>query len=110
MEKHRANFEMGDSVKVKSGIMDPDVEDLCIEGWQGRVAEITDGGTTILIRWDSVTLENMPREYIDLGEEEGLDYTGMYLEPQDVEIAKARDSEEDVAAVLDRISKCLSWS
>lgn len=113
MKERRINFKIGDSVKVKKGVMCPDYENLCIEGWQGRVAEITeerDSPILVCIRWDSVTLKKMPSDFIDQSEEEGLDYTCMYLELQDLEMAKARDTEKDVADILEKISKSHAWS
>ena len=56
------SLKIGDSVKVKEGTMCPDLEDLCIGGWQGRVSEVgedDDGNDFICIRWDSITLKNI---------------------------------------------------
>ncbi|RLC56682.1 MAG: hypothetical protein DRI80_15940 [Chloroflexota bacterium] len=54
-----AGFKTGDSVVVKPGTVDPDfgVE---IGGWQGRVVEGPGDEDMVLIRWDSITLRNMP--------------------------------------------------
>jgi len=107
------NIKPGDSVKVKEGIMCPDQEDLCLGGWQGRVFEIEkdeDGSILIGIKWDSITLKNMPASFIDQSEEEGTDYATMYLAPEEVEPAAARDTEEDVEEALAEISKKYSWS
>jgi hypothetical protein len=65
------NLKMGDSVKVKEGTMCPDLKDLCIGGWQGIISEIgedDDGNDLICIRWDSITLKNMPRYFVDQNE------------------------------------------
>jgi hypothetical protein len=40
MKRDRISLEIGDSVKVRDGMMCPDLEDLCIEGWQGKVSEV----------------------------------------------------------------------
>jgi len=112
MEKS-INLKKGDSVRVKKGIMCPDYKGLGIGGWQGRVSEITedeDGGPLIGIRWDSVTLRNMPEDFIDHSESEGLAWTEMYLEPQEVEIVQPRDIEQDVADMAAEITKSHSWS
>ena len=61
MKKDSISLEIGDSVKVREGMMCPDMEDLCIEGWRGRVSEVgedKDGNALICIRWDSLTLKN----------------------------------------------------
>lgn len=35
------DFKVGDTIKVKEGIVCPDMQDLIISGWQGRISEIT---------------------------------------------------------------------
>jgi uncharacterized protein YodC (DUF2158 family) len=65
-------FNVGDSVKVKEGIMCPDDDSVCIGGWQGRISDTGDDGI-VEIFWDSVTLRQMPDEYIRQSEAEGLD-------------------------------------
>ena len=59
-------LKIDDSVKVKNGILCPDMEDLCIGGWQGRISEIAeddDDNTIVRIEWDSITLKNIPDYY-----------------------------------------------
>lgn len=112
-KKKSAGLKIGDSVRVKEGVPCPDLEGLCIGGWQGRVSEIGEddkGKDLICIRWDSITLKNMPRSFIDQSEEEGVDYARMYLTPEDVERAESRDNEEDAANVNQKILKSHSWS
>jgi hypothetical protein len=113
MKKNRSSLKIGNSVRVKEGMPCPDLEDLCIGGWQGRVSEIgddNDGNGLIYIRWDSITLKNMPRYFIDQCEEEGFEYERMYLWPEDVELAECRDTEEDVAKATKKRPKRHSWS
>lgn len=92
--------------------MCPDSEDLCIEGWQGRVIDIFEGDEELLagICWDSITIKNMPPSFIDQSNEEGLDYSAMSLSPDEVEPAESRDSEKDVVKALREISGAHSWS
>ena len=52
----------------------------------------------------------MPSETIDQCEEKGLDWTEMYLHPEDVELTTARDSEEDVEEMIDFLESKHSWS
>jgi hypothetical protein len=113
MKKHSTSLKIGNSVKVKEGMPCPDLEDLCIGGGQGRISEIgedDDGNGLICIRWDSITLKNMPRYFIDQSEEEGVEYERMYLWPEDVKLAECRDTEEDVAKATKKSSKRHSWS
>ena len=113
MKKNSSSLKIGKSVKVREGTMCPDLEDLRIGGWQGQVSEIgedEDGNDLIRICWDSITLKNLPRYFIDQSEEEGLEYAKMYLWPEEVELAECRDTEEDVAKILAESSKRHSWS
>ena len=48
-------LSIGDSVKVKEGIMCPDDDSVCIGGWQGRISGIEDDGI-VEICWDSMPL------------------------------------------------------
>lgn len=107
------DLKIDDSVRVKNRILCPDMEDLCIGGWQGKISEITEGdddNTTVRIEWDSITLKNMPDYYIDQSIEDGLDYSAMYLFPAEVELTQARDKEGDVEDVIEEIFKTHAWS
>ncbi len=62
MKKNRTSLKIGNSVRVKEGMPYPDLKDLCIGGWQGRVSEIGEDDNSsglICIRWDSITLKNI---------------------------------------------------
>jgi len=96
MKRDNRSLEIGDSVKVREGMMCPDMEDLCIERWQGKVSEVGEdkyGNALIGIRWDSITLKNLPDDFIEQSEEEGLDCTRMYLWQEDVKPVECRDTE-----------------
>lgn len=85
-----SDLKVGDEVKVKEGVMCPDFEDLDIGGWQGEIIEILNDednvdDVLVCIKWNNKTLGNMPRRFIDQGEEEGLDNDVMYLNIEDVE-------------------------
>lgn len=65
-------IKIGDSVRVKPGVKDPDYE-YDLGGWQCRVSRIErNDGIYIEIAWDSLTLDQMPAEYIDTSMEEGF--------------------------------------
>jgi hypothetical protein len=103
-------FKEGDSVVVKPGIVDPDFG-IEIGGWQGRILGIgPDREDTVLIGWDSITLKDMPSSVIEQSEEQGLDWAKMYLDAQEVELTSPRDTEEDVARVINELSKEYAWS
>lgn len=95
-------MKKGDSVVVRSGVKDPDL-DFDIGGWQGRLSAID--GAEIFVDWDSLTLEQMASEIIAHCEKEGWDWRRMNLEANEVEKATPRDTEEDVARSVARLEK-----
>lgn len=95
-------FKVGDSVIVKQGVLDPDLG-TDIGGWQGRIVTIERQSNLIGIEWDSITLKNIPSSVIDQCEVENLDWTQMCLSSTDVELTQPRDTEEDVAAIIEQI-------
>jgi hypothetical protein len=113
MSNATRGFKIGDVVRVKQGVLDPDTEAFSIGGWQGRVLEIRaqeDETSIIDIEWDSITLQKMPQESIERCEEEGLDWTQMGLYTEDLESAEARDTEEQVQQVRKEIEKSHYYS
>jgi hypothetical protein len=103
-------FKEGDSVVVKPGIVDPDFGTE-IGGWQGRILGIgPDREDTVLIGWDSITLKAMPGSVIEQSEEQGLDWTKMYLDAQEVELTTPRDTEEDVIQAISELARKHAWS
>jgi hypothetical protein len=111
MKITHVNLTVGDSVCVKKGIVNSD-SGVNMEGWQGRITEIEEDEkrrTLICVSWDSVTLKNMPRSFLEESEEEGLDWERYYLWVEDVEPAESRDTEKDVARVVDEIMQNIGW-
>ncbi len=94
------NISIGDSVMVKKGILEPDYNEIKIEGWQGRVKHINPepykGNTLITIEWDSKTLTQIPSTFIVQSEEEGLDWKIMVLYESELEKVDSRDDEKQV--------------
>lgn len=101
-------FELGDSVAVENGVEHPDL-DYDISGWQGRVIDVDTGdepfGTLIGVEWDSLTLQNMPRDLIEDADQAGIDWTQAYLLPEALLPVQPRDSEEDVTRVSTALSQ-----
>ncbi len=93
-------FQIGDAVKVKAGVMDPDNPNLSIEGWQGRVLEIIEALTgdelIIEVEWDSITLKSMPENSLLMAIDAELEYKSMNLAEANLEPAEGRDEIEDV--------------
>jgi len=97
-------FEIGDAVRVKEGVSHTDFPSRDIGGWQGRIVEVLDGEpTTLVVEWDSATLQEMPDASIDAAEEEGLEWERYALSPDDVKEAAPRDAPQDVKREQDRI-------
>ena len=95
-------LHVGESVVVKSGILDPDFG-IDISGWQGRIEEVDDGDT-VFIRWDSITLRGLRMDMIIRCENENLDWQVMTLDKDEIELSTARDSEADVDRVASKLS------
>ena len=96
-------MKAGDSVRVKTGVIDPDLS-IDIGAWQGRVHEVDAEGTAH-IQWDSVTLRQMGMDLIIRCENENLDWRSMTLDRGEVESTRSRDSEQDVAAAVGEITR-----
>ena len=106
-------MKIGDSVKVKTGVLEPDTEKFEIGGWQGRIVNIdtasTDEGTLVSIEWDSATLEQLPADYIIESGVEGLGWESMVLFESDIEKAESRDKASDVKKMQDELSEKYYW-
>jgi len=94
-------MKIGNSIKVKAGIACPDDESYDISGWQGRILSIDED--LFEIEWDSITLSQMPEEFIINSVDEDLDYTTMWLELEEIDISLPRDKKEDVAKKQEEI-------
>ncbi len=105
----KINFKLGDSVVVKPDVIDPDLN-VNIGGWQGRISEINQKDNIVCIAWDSLTLQQMSSDLIDQCEEEGLDWTNMYLNPEEVELTTSRDSQKEVKEIVERLENEHNWS
>jgi hypothetical protein len=94
-------LDIGDSVVVNSGVIDPDL-DIEIGGWQGRVIE-ADDGDSVFIRWDSITLQKMGLDVAIQCENKNLDWGVMTLDTAEVQKTASRDTEKDVVRTAHRL-------
>ncbi len=97
-------LKVGDSVVVKPGVKDPDMG-FDIGGWQGRIEDVYDEEDTVLIRWDSITLQDMSHELIIQCEKENLYWEYMILGITDIQKTAPRDTKSDTdkaARILQR--------
>ena len=104
----KSNFKTGDSVVVKEGVIEPDLEDFELSGWEGRVSEIdteTDQENNLItIEWDSITLTQIPLSYIENSEINGFGWSNMILYEKDLEKSIPRDNIETTKKVLDELT------
>ena len=106
-------IKIGDVVRVKAGVTDPDDPSIDWGGWHGRVIEIgpaSERPRTLTIELDSLTLRSLPPDYIIASEEEGLDWTQLSLYFNDVEPAEPRDTPEDVEDAQEELSEQYRWA
>ncbi len=112
MTKKPLSLKVGDSVVVKPGVTDPDMGDP-IGGWQGRILAIEKRKgqpDMVHIQWDSITLKQMPALMIEHCEEEGLNWGEIWLDTEDVEPAKPRDTGKDVVKAAAEIEEQYAWA
>ena len=99
-------FQIGDTVRVKPGTIDPDFE-FEIGGWHGQVTEIDDD--LVCIELDSITLSETPDKYITKCEIDGLNWKMIYLLFDEVELSERRDTEEELIAIRKEIQLNHQW-
>ena len=102
-------FSKGDSVKVNKGVSIPDLEEFDFTDWQGRIINFIEsdevkGEYLLEVEWDSITLRNMPQDYIQQCEDEGYDIETFIFEKDNVTKTKARDKVQDRIAALNEIN------
>jgi hypothetical protein len=109
----KLKIKIGDSVIVSHGIKEPDFGEFEIGGWQGRIVEIdtrTDNDNILItIEWDSLTLKQIPSDYIEQSENEGYDWQNMTLYDSDLEETNPRDNKESVEKSQDELADKYNW-
>jgi tetratricopeptide (TPR) repeat protein len=110
-KKQKHLFRLGQSVRVKSGVKDPD-NGADISGWQGLVKELSesDEGPLVLIGWDSRTLQEIPEEYIRDSAENELEWSEIYLLEDEVEPASERVTPEETQETLEQLKERYFWA
>jgi hypothetical protein len=84
--KFLPRFSIGDNVRVRSGVCDPDYDELTIGGWAGTVGEVERGSPpTCLVRWNRETLKSQSSIYRKRCERDGFDGEEMWLGEDDLE-------------------------
>ena len=67
-------FEVGNKVRVKPGVSDPDFPDIPLGGWTGTVTEVeqADDQITYEIKWNKRTVNGMHPVYLTRCEMDGV--------------------------------------
>ena len=80
-------FQVGNKVRVKPGVSDPDFPDMPLGGWSGTVTEVeqADDQITYEIKWNKRTLNGMHPVYLKRCERDGLEMESMRLGEEDIE-------------------------
>ena len=84
----RPRLTLGDSVRVKDGVMDPDYDGYCIGGWSGAIIALDTWEQTpmALIAWDATTQRGrLAPEVRRRAASQGLSATQMWLHLSDLE-------------------------
>jgi tetratricopeptide (TPR) repeat protein len=107
-----SGIKIGDTVRVQAGTKDPDYG-TDLTGWQGEVTDLDEdeqGNALVLVEWDSQTLEDMPDEEIEKSEEDGLDWSEMYLLEGEVSRARRRDTPQQRQASREKRAAQFPWA
>src|ERR671927_534324 len=79
----RPRLTLGDSVRVKDGVMDPDYDGYCIGGWSGTIIafETWEQTPMALIEWDTSTQrDRLAPEVRQRAASQGLSVAQMWLQ------------------------------
>jgi Calcium binding len=82
------HFKVGDKVRVKPGVTDPDFPDMPLGGWAGTVTEVIEhqGQVNCVFRLDERTLASLHPIFKQRCEIDGLEYELMGVGQEDVEL------------------------
>jgi len=80
-------FQVGNKVRVKYGVIDPDFPDIPLGGWTGTVTEVEqkEDQITYEIKWNKRTLNGIHPVYRKRCERDALEMETMWLGEEDIE-------------------------
>jgi hypothetical protein len=81
-------FQVGDKVRVKYGVIDPDFPEMPLGGWTGTITEIIEheGQINCVFKLDDRILKSVHPIYRKRCERDGLDFETMGLGEEDLEL------------------------
>ncbi len=87
-ESIASKFQVGDPVQVKEGVMDVELETVCMGGWRGIIKKIRqeDGEIFYDIEWDQETIHSMPALYTTFCKENGYELQSADIPEEDLTI------------------------
>ncbi len=94
-------MNIGDFVKVRKGLKDPDYQKFDMSEWTGIISKKFDTQEgemqAIAIQWDIDTLKKLPIEFVKSAIEDGCEFGTMHLTEVDVQIINndKRDNEKE---------------
>lgn len=100
------HFNLGERVRVKHGVRDPDFPDVPLGGWAGTIKEANHakGENTYLVEWSRATLGGMHPVYRKRCERDGLELETMWLGEDDLE------PDDDTPLAIDQPTKIVTKS
>ncbi len=127
MTDQQPQYDIGDAVKVRRGVDDPDIEyvnskggwwdDVSLAGWVGIVSEIEDlpdGKQMLTLEWDSHTLRNAPDLWKRFCQQEGgtdeEEFGYMVLADADVQPTRPRDTAAERRQARRELGAELRWA
>lgn len=97
--KNKIEFSIGDVVKFKKGQTHGYMSNLEISDWHGRVIEVDK--RSVELELDSITLRTIPEDLIQVYEEREEYVHILTIPKKDLELAEARDTQNDVIQAQD---------
>ncbi len=118
LENSKHNLKVGDSVKIKQGVIDYVNEKTDMSGWQGRITTIYDEdlnpgiplNVSVDVEFDSITLLQMSDEYLQECLISGEEFRYCDYGIEDIELTSPRDTKEDVIAARLALDKKYDYS
>jgi hypothetical protein len=82
-----SRFQPGAKVRVRYGVIVPDLPDIPLGGWTGIIKQVerSEGEIVYEIKWDRKTLKNVHPVYLRRCERDGFDSEIMWLAEEDLE-------------------------
>jgi len=88
-------FKVGDTVRVKKGVKEPDFEEYNLDDWQGEIVEL-ESEDLVTIEWDLETLSKASMEYLMMLNIEGYEYERLTLADSEVIKTEKRKASESL--------------